>query len=519
MLRGKQSTIRDFFMGGHKLPWLAVSGSIVATEISAITFIAVPATVFATGGNFTYLQWGIGSIIARVIVGLFFTKVFYERQIFSPYDYMESRLGKGTRTLTTWFFFMSTVLGQSVRLLVTALILKIVTPVVMLEFSLFGHDITFNLFSFEMCIVIIVLFAMLWTIMGGMTTVIWTEVIQFFIFVGGGILACGVLLASISGGLPEFFRVAGEAGKLKLIDLSTDPHAQFTLWTAIIAMPFQNLAAFGTDQLNAQRIFCCKSPQEAGKAVIFSSFSLLITVLMLLVGAGLYVFYYQNPPSEAELAQFAQRPDAVFPVWATFHLPAGVAGIVLAGAFAAAISSIQATLAALAQTTLSLFYAGKGLENADQKRLVHQSRNMVVVWSVGLIFFALGLEVIRGRLDLLSLAFGMTSYTYGPLLGTFLLALTPLKRTIRGAAIGAAISILLVFMMRPELYNILAVFHVITPERAKEILGSMPNFAWFFPITCIITFTFGALFEPTVRMLKDGTLLEKMKSLLHRREN
>ena len=96
-LRGSQATMKDFFLAGRSLPWPAVTGSIVATEISAITFVGVPGMVFAAGGDFTYLQWGIGSIMARVIVGIWFVKVFYERGIFSPYDYMQQRLGPGAR--------------------------------------------------------------------------------------------------------------------------------------------------------------------------------------------------------------------------------------------------------------------------------------------------------------------------------------------------------------------------------------------------------------------------------------
>ena len=103
-LKGKQSTIRDFFLGGRSLPWLAVSGSIIATEISGVTFIGVPGMVYAAGGNFTYLQWGIGSIVARIIVGFLFVRVFYEREIYSPYDYMGNRLGHGAKRLATIIF-------------------------------------------------------------------------------------------------------------------------------------------------------------------------------------------------------------------------------------------------------------------------------------------------------------------------------------------------------------------------------------------------------------------------------
>ncbi len=474
-LRGKQSTMQDFFLAGRSLPWPAVSGSIIATEISAITFVGVPGLVFAAGGDFTYLQWGIGSLIARVIVGVWFVRVFYERGIFSPYDYMQLRLGRGARVFTTLLFFVGSILGQSVRLLVTALILWTVTGL-----------------AFEWCIVIIGVFAIGWTLMGGMTTVIWTDVIQFFVFIGGGLVALGVLLASMDGGFAGFVAEAGAAGKLRVLDLSTNPDVQFSLWVGLLAMPFQNVAAFGTDQLNAQRMFCCRNARDASKAIIASSISLLVTVLMLGVGAALYVYYQQHPPSIGEAALFAKDADSVFPVWITTVLPPGLSGLILAGAFAAAISSLDSALAALSQTSMALWHGKHGLEAADQRRLLRQSRLAVIGWGIALILMAIALQAVRGQINLLSLAFGMVTYTYGPMLGAFLLALSPLRRDIRGIIIGASISILLVLWVRPDLYNVLAVFGAITPEQAEDWRPRL-NFAWLFPITCLITLGCGVL--------------------------
>lgn len=475
-LRGSQSTMQDFFLAGRSLPWPAVSGSIIATEISAITFVGVPGMVFAAGGDFTYLQWGIGSLIARVIVGVWFVKVFYERGIFSPYDYMQTRLGPGARAFTTALFFVGSILGQSVRLLVTALILWTVTGL-----------------AFEWCIVIIGVFAIGWTLMGGMTTVIWTDVIQFFVFIGGGVIAFFVLMSGIDGGFPSFAAEAAEAGKLRLLDLSTNPDVQFTLWVGLLAMPFQNLAAFGTDQLNAQRMFCCRNARDASKAIIASSISLLVTVLMLGVGAGLYVYYMQHAPTPAEAALFAKDTDSVFPVWITTVLPPGLSGLILAGAFAAAISSLDSALAALSQTSMALWHGKDGLEGADQRRLLRQSRGAVMAWGVVLIVVAIGLQAVRGQINLLSLAFGMVAYTYGPLLGAFLLALSPLRRDIRGLVLGAVLSILLVLWVRPDLYNILVAFGAITSEQAAAWRPRV-NFAWLYPATCLLTLGCGIVF-------------------------
>ena len=475
-LRGQQSTIGDFFLAGRALPWPAVCGSIIATEISALTFVGVPGLVFAAGGDFTYLQWGIGSIIARFIVGIYFVKVFYQRGIFSPYDYMESRFGAGARTLTTCLFFVGSILGQSVRLLVTALVLWTVTGL-----------------PFEACIAIIGVFAIVWTLMGGMTTVIWTDVIQFFVFIGGGLLALIVLIAEVPGGWPAFVHEAAEAGKLRVWNLSTDPSVEFTLWVGLFAMPFQNLAAYGTDQLNAQRMFCCRSAADASKAIIASSASLLVTLLMLFVGAGLTVYYLNHPPSAAAAALFAKDSDSVFPVWITTVLPPGISGLILAGAFAAAISSLDSALAALSQTSLSLLHGKKGLEAADNRLLLRQSRVAVVLWGMALVAVAIGLNAIRDGVNLLPLAFGMVTYTYGPLLGAFLLALSPIRRSIRGVWIGTAISIALTLWARPDFLNILANTGLLDPEKAASLRPAL-SFAWLYPVTCLITLGCGILF-------------------------
>ena len=251
LLKGRQSSIKDFFLGGRSLPWLAVSGSIIATEISGVTFIGVPGMVYAAGGDFTYLQWGIGSIIARILVGIFFVKVFYEREIYSPYDYMGNRLGLASKRLATIIFQIGGILGQSVRVLVAALALKVVTPL-----------------EFDHCIWIIGIFAVGWTLMGGMRTVIWTDVMQFFLFVGAGLFSLFWMLSTIDGGWSGMVEIANQADKFTLFNLTTDPAVGFTLWVAILAVPFQNLSAFGVDQLNAQRMFCCKNSRDATKAMI-----------------------------------------------------------------------------------------------------------------------------------------------------------------------------------------------------------------------------------------------------------
>ncbi len=480
-MSGKNSTIRDFFLGGRTLPWWAISGSIVATEISALTFIGVPGGVFALNGDWTYLQWGIGSVMARFAVGYWLVPIYFKEEIYSPYDYMGLKLGEGVRRLVTGLFSLGAILGQSVRVLVTAIILNTVTGL-----------------SMEICILTIGAFAVIWTLMGGMRTIIWTDVIQFGIFIFAGLLALGWLVASL--GWDNIMLINQSAGpdgsidKTRIFDFTPpweNPMLSFTFWVGVIAMPFQNFAAFGTDQLNAQRIFCCGNAKDARKAMVWSSVSMLITLLMLAVGSGLFAWYHINGVTPDEAAKFAEDSNYVFPVWITTVLPVGVSGLILAGAFAAAISSLDSILAALSQTTLSAWYGREKLEKEGHgPSMVFRSRVAVVVWAIilsGVAIILSGGYAQNENKNLIDLAFGMIAYTYGPLLGILLAAILPGKRSLNGLISGVILSILIVAWVRPELPQLLSWFGA--DSFAAFITETRPRIAspWFYPINAAIT--------------------------------
>ena len=526
-MRGKQGTIKDFFLGGRSLPWPAVSGSIIATEISGVTFIGVPGTLFALHGDFTYLQWAAGSIIARIIVAAFFVKIYFQREIYSPYDYMGIRLGNGVKVLATIFFTVGSILGQSVRVLVAAIPLKVVT----------GMNI-------EWCIIIIGIFAIGWTLMGGMRTVIWTDVMQFLLFVIGGVIALFWLINGISGGWTGMIETAKEFGRTRIVDprFGIGPELKFTLWVALFAVPFQNLGIFGVDQLMAQRMFCCKSAKDAGKAIIFSSIGQLVTVLMLLIGAALFVNYHQNGFTDQEIstifdvsgekiqevreeAQYAEHPITekssqvpvpgsyegkgksgyIFPVWIVNALPVGLSGLILAGIFAAAISSLDSILAALSQTTLSLIYSPeKNQTTLSAKQLMSRSRFLVVIWGVVLTGFTLLLSVAQ-NIPILPLAFGMTTYTVGPMLGIFVCSILG-KGSFRGLMTGCLISFLAVLFVQTDIWNLLIKMDLLSaanfqkfPTFEIDIVGNSLRskilFAWMWPLTFAITMACGLFFS------------------------
>lgn len=520
LMRGKQASIKDFFLGGRSLPWQAVSGSIIATEISGVTFIGVPGIIFAANGNFTYLQWAIGSIIARILIARFFVRVYYEQEIYSPYDYMGRRLGNLAKTLATVLFTVGSILAQSVRVLVAAIPLQVVTGL-----------------AFEWCIVGIGLFAIVWTLMGGMRTVIWTDVLQFLLFTFGGLLALGWIVGHLDGGFPDLISTAKEFGRFEVLDTRLQKDLQFTLWVALFAVPFQNLGIFGTDQLMAQRMFCCRDAKSAGKAIIWSSVGQLLTLLMLLVGAALFVHYHENPFSDTEIATlFGVNPseadavrqsatlasnsetgaisnvmvpaerDYVFPIWIVSVLPVGLSGLILAGVFAAAISSLDSILAALSQTTLSLIYhPERGNVRISESQLVSRSRLLVVIWGFVLTGFTLVLKAARETIEIVPLAFGLTSYTVGPLLALFLASLWG-KGSLRGLIVGAILSFVLVLFVRTDIWILFIKGGLISAETLAKLPtyqlnatgdGLVPTIAyvWMWPITTALTLACGLLLD------------------------
>lgn len=454
-LAGKQSTIRDFFLGGRRMPWYAVAGSIVATELSAVTFVSVPFVVFKPGGDFTYLQLGlIGALLARLIVAFVLVPAYYKQEIYSPYDYMGQRLGSGVRGMTTALFTVGGILAQSARVYLTAVVLELI-----LRDTMFAPlEQATGVSSMAWAIWTIGLVAVLWTLMGGITTVIWTDVILFLVFVIGAAVALLVVANQLDGGFGQMLQAGAEAGKFRLFDLDPDPTRDFTLWAAAIASTWFMVGIYGTDQLMAQRMFCCRSARDAKLAVISSIAGQGVTALLMLVGVGLFAYYQENPLSGESLALFQEKGDRIFPLFIINVIPAGLTGLIIAGIFAAAISSLDSILAALSQTSMSALYlpwrrrrrdrATADEDEGEQHHQVRVSRIFVVFWGVILCCAAqLIVQAAAFFPSILQLALAMATYAAGGLLAGFLLAFLPLRVNGFGFLFGAPLSVLFVFSL------------------------------------------------------------------------
>ncbi len=416
-LAGSRQTIRDFFLGGRRLPWWAVSGSIVASEVSGATFVSVPLVAFR--GDWTYLMLGLGSVAARLLIAWKLVPAYYAQEIYSPYEFVGKRLGPEVDRVATLLFFVGSLLAQGVRLFLAALVLDVITGMGVIP-----------------AIGAIGAVSVVWTWLGGINSVVWTDVVQFVILFVGGATALVAVGWVVPGGWSEILRAGAEAGKFRTLNLSTDPEKAYTLWAGLFGFTFLTLASHGTDQNMAQRLFCCRGVSEARKAIVASSVSQLMPLLMLAVGTGIWAYYRPGPDAPAP-------DDTLFPMFVLETMPAGVKGLLFAAIFSAATAT--GTLSAMAQTALTGFYKPIIRPGASEEHYLRMSRVFVLLAAVGLCATAtLCIWLKRQYPTIVDLALASAGYTYGALLGMLLLALLPGRRDARGLLWAVPLSILLV---------------------------------------------------------------------------
>lgn len=412
----------DYFLGGRKMPWLAVCLSIIATECSAVTFIGAPAISFAAGGNYTYIQLAIGSLIGRILIAYLLLIPFYKYRVTTVYEFLRIRFSRGSQIAGALFFFVTRLLASGVRLFVASLALHVV----------FGMP----LFAAIVCAAGI---ASAYTLWGGIKAVIWTDVIQIIIFMGGATLTV-FLLYSYCGGYETINTLASTAEKLRVFDFSFDMTVPFTLITGIIGGCFLTFASLGTDQDLTQRMLTCRDTKMAQKALIWTGIiDFPVVLVFLTIGVLLYVFYtiYPDPA-------LPTNKDHIFPYFILTQLPPGLSGLLIVGVFSAAMSSLDSALNALASSAICDIYKPYLAKNKDESHYLKVSRWMVVAFAVLLV----GIAYLCKNLGMvLVLAFKITSFTYGALLGIFLIGVLSRRGSTFGNMIAMFSSIVIVWMV------------------------------------------------------------------------
>ena len=427
--RRTQHSVADYFIGAQTIPWWVISLSIVAAETSTLTLVGVPAIAFATyarpeqGGTLTYLQVVVGYIVARIVISVLLIPAYFSGQMLTAYELLNRRFGPTAKHVTASLFLVMRPLAEGVRVFAASLVLA---AVISASLPSLPHLWLWS-------ILLVGGLTLIYTFEGGITAVIWTDVIQLAIYLGGSLLAVIELIRLIPGGWPTVLREAGQAGKLQIWSFSWDLSLPFTFWAGVIGGTFLTMASHGTDQLLVQRLLTCRSMRDSQKALVMSGFVVFAQfVLFLVVGLMLFTYYRFQPLPPMVTT------DEVFPAFIVRSLPHGVAGLVIAAIFAAAMSNLSASLNSLASTTVIDFYVPLSSRAEDGAHLLRLSRWLTAAWGVVLIGIAI---LARNWGSVFTTGLTIASIVYGPMLGAFLLGRLAPRATEAGVIAGIAASL------------------------------------------------------------------------------
>lgn len=447
--RRGQTNLRDYFLGGRTAPWWAIACSIVATETSTLTIIGTPGIAY--GGNLGFLQIVLGYLAARVILCVVLIPQYFQGEFYTAYQLLEKRFGTRMRSAAAVVFLATRAIAEGVRI-------SAIGKVVSVAFGT-GDRIS---------ILIVALLTMFYTFEGGMRAVIWTDVIQFALYLTGSVAAFFLLLHKIPGGWLEVTQVAAAAGgKLTIFNFAFSLTQSYTFWAGILGGTFLTMASHGTDQTMVQRLLSARNERDSNTALLTSGVIVFAQfALFLVLGVMLFVYAQhgalQNPGGD---------PDRIFPQFIVQHMPIGLAGIVLASIFAIAMSNASGSLNSLASSSI-IDLGKRGEQSAAQgAQGLGRSRQMTIVW--GIVLALLGL--IRWG-PVLVAGLTIASITYGALLGVFLLGTWNRRANESGALVGFITG--LVFMIGVKAFTPLAwTWYVLVGTVVTYLVGSIASMA------------------------------------------
>jgi len=412
----KESTTEDYFLGGRKMPWFSVMISIYATSLSALTFIGVPGAAF--GGDFVYIQLAIGDLVGRVLVSTLLLTAYYKGRVTTIYEFLGKRFGPRSRDAGTGFFMLTRLLASGVRLAGCAIALSVV------------FEIPLN-----SAIVLIAAVALVYTTLGGIKAVIWTDTLQFFLLLGGAIVTLFFVWSAIPGGFSEFFQIGSEFEKFRIFHVSASPsHPEFffnlnnpnALAAGLLFGCFTTFAVLGTDQDLVQRMLTCDHVKKGQKALLWTAvLNFPITLLFLGVGAALFAYYKVTPDAAVDSFIAAHHNDYIFPHFIKTVLTPGLRGLLIAALLAAAMSSLDSALNALSSTFYIDIYKRYIRPETTEKHAVTISRYSVIIFATVLAFVAMQCGKTE---SVLWLGFKIFGYTYGAMIGVFLIAVLTDRR-------------------------------------------------------------------------------------------
>ncbi|MGH7393098.1 MAG: sodium:solute symporter family transporter [Candidatus Rokuibacteriota bacterium] len=424
LTRGQRDTV-DFFLARRRVPWWAVCLSFLATEISAVTIISVPATAY--GENWQYVQFFVGSSLAKLAVAFLFIPAFYRHDVTTIYEFLAHRFGRATQVTGSLFFFLTRLTGSGARLTATAIAVSI----------LVGWRI-------ETTIVVTVAVSIAYIATGGVSAIVWTNVVQALMFLGAGAVTLGYLVTQIDGGVDAILRIAGDAGRLQMVNwgpaagapdfwarLASDPNI---VWVAILNGFIGSMAAFGTDHDLMQRLLTVETRRQSQRTLALTPLGTLLTLAIYLsLGAALYTFYAQHG------APAIGRNDEVLPYFVRETMPATLRGLMLAAIVLASIDSPLGSLSASFVTDIYRPLLARGRSEAHYLRV-----SRVAVLGFGVVLGLLAWAFLGWREQILWLVFKIAGVPFGSLLGVFLLGLLSRRRVADPANVIAMVVMTLV---------------------------------------------------------------------------
>jgi solute:Na+ symporter, SSS family len=417
--RKRQRTLRDYFLASREVPWWAIALSIVAAETSTLTVISMPGLAYSS--DMTFLQVAMGYIVGRIIIGFLLLPHYFRGELFTAYELMDRRFGPRLRTLTSGLFLLTRAAAEGVRVYAVSIVVSI---------ALGTGEVA--------SIAIIMVLTLIYTFEGGLAAVIWTDVVQTVIYVGGTIVGVGVILHYVPGGWAHIHQTAATYGKLRVFDFTPAFRKPYTFWAGLIGGSFFTIASHGTDQLIVQRLLAARNRRQSALALILSGVAIFfLFALFLLLGLMLFA-YYLLPVSRFGTA------DRIYPTFIVTRMPHGISALLIAAILAAAMSNLSAALSALSSSTILDFYL-RLRPQTDERRRMTLSRLTTVLWATMLLVIAV-LLCLHPAGRVIELGLQIASVSYGAMLGVFLLGVLTRRANQNGAMVG------MVFGFGIELY-------------------------------------------------------------------
>jgi SSS family transporter len=413
--RKRQRSMRDYFLADRDIPWWAIALSIVAAETSTLTIISIPGLAYDS--NLTFLQVVMGYVVGRVIISFVLLPHYFRGDLYTAYQLIERRFGPQLRTVTAGLFLLTRAAAEGVRVYAVSIVVSI---------ALGTGEVT--------SIAIITLLTLIYTFEGGLAAVIWTDVVQTFIYVGGTIVGLLTIVHLVPGGWNSVQATAESFHKFQVFDLpvlARWPYLNlakpYTLWAGIIGGTFLTTASHGTDQLIVQRLLAARSQRQSVLALLSSGAAILFQFALFLF-VGVMLFAYYGVPS----ATFG-RADRIYPTFVATRMPHGIAGLLIAAILAAAMSNLSAALNSLSSSTMIDFYF-RFRPEVDENRRLHLSRLATLAWA--LVLFGLAVIALHHVGRVVEVGLQIASVSYGALLGVFLLGVLTKRANQDGAMVG-----------------------------------------------------------------------------------